>query len=805
MVDGELLPQKKMGKHRVPPASLHPVVDVFVNTDRPIADILRSVPEPRSPTVQAMLLLVDCQMNARSPDKTRNAAMAVSWDDARKAAEAVPTEVEDPNLYLHFLIYWAAAAIQAGQLDEAEALLKRARALVVQATPVVLLVLLMETEGVLAAHRGDKAGRERISAECLKVLPHESPRYLRMLISHAIFLAQLGRESEIDAELDQSGYRDPVSALPRFFQAMETGRLEDAAHQLSTVPADRAGEGLSSSTTGYKEWMDLMVGRWAPGRPLAKTDQTGLPSWTLPMDRLVFGQKKLALEAARGEAARFPQMHIAGIGPNSYDMVRAELANGGGEAARRLMEQRWAAGNRRYLDDLFMARIELLAGDREAAARHFAAILGACDRYQAHGRLDFELRMALELSASELARLASAAGALSGRNRMAPSTDQSERPGVRAVPVGLGRLVGKSRALDSIRETISRYAPIEAPVLITGETGTGKELVARAIHEEGPRAGKPFIAVNCGAITESLLESELFGHERGAFTGAARAHRGIFEEAGRGTILLDEIGDIPPRLQVALLRVLESGEIRPVGGNRPRRVSCRIVAATNADLGTLAGQGRFREDLLYRLRRLELRIPPLRERREDIVVLVEHFLNEGRADGLRAELTAELKEAMRSCPWPGNVRELRNCVERMRLLNSDKRSYGIEDLEAQEPVKPPAEEAAALPPVEQKNGPPTPATDGGVERCAPLRGHDEIRGYLDTQSTALRRLERLRAIFANHPRLNRKETAKIMGVSLVTATRDLQALCREGLIEKVTPSASPRSHHFKLKAGSGRG
>jgi transcriptional regulator with PAS, ATPase and Fis domain len=196
-------------------------------------------------------------------------------------------------------------------------------------------------------------------------------------------------------------------------------------------------------------------------------------------------------------------------------------------------------------------------------------------------------------------------------------------------------------------------------VLIVGETGTGKELVARALHEESERAAEPFLAVNCGAISESLLESELFGHESGAFTGARRAHRGLFEAAGRGTLLLDEIGDTSPRLQVALLRVLETGEVRPVGSSTSRKVRCRVLAATNADLTGMVGEGRFRKDLYFRLDRIAIRIPPLRERGEDILSLADHFLSEDRHDGHRPTMSEALKAALLAHQWSGNVRELR--------------------------------------------------------------------------------------------------------------------------------------------------
>jgi len=204
--------------------------------------------------------------------------------------------------------------------------------------------------------------------------------------------------------------------------------------------------------------------------------------------------------------------------------------------------------------------------------------------------------------------------------------------------------------------------------LITGETGTGKEQVARALHQRSLRSQEPFLPVDCGAISESLMESELFGHARGSFTGATGARRGLFEEASGGTLFLDEIGDIGGRIQGQLLRVLQESEIRRFGESAPVKVDTRVVAATNKDLAEAVKAGRFREDLFYRLNVVTIRIPPLRERREDIPLLAEHFASQ-HARERGASLTTEAREALLAWDWPGNVRELENAVARALALN----------------------------------------------------------------------------------------------------------------------------------------
>jgi two-component system, NtrC family, response regulator AtoC len=240
---------------------------------------------------------------------------------------------------------------------------------------------------------------------------------------------------------------------------------------------------------------------------------------------------------------------------------------------------------------------------------------------------------------------------------------------------GFHDLVSKSPVMQRVFELGKVAAPSNSTVLILGESGTGKEILARAIHQESPRKEKPFVAVSCAALTETLLESELFGHEKGAFTGATARRKGKFEAADGGTLFLDEIGDITPRVQVDLLRVLEERKLERVGGNEPVAVDVRILAATNRDLKKQVAAGTFREDLYYRLNVICIQIPPLRERREDIPLLVERFV-----ELLSAELkrpfdgvTPEALEALMNHPWPGNVRELRNVLERGAVVAQGRR------------------------------------------------------------------------------------------------------------------------------------
>jgi DNA-binding NtrC family response regulator len=229
----------------------------------------------------------------------------------------------------------------------------------------------------------------------------------------------------------------------------------------------------------------------------------------------------------------------------------------------------------------------------------------------------------------------------------------------------LGQLIGTSRRMQEVYRLVTGVAPTSSTVLILGESGTGKELTARAIHQHSPRAGRPFVAVNCSAIPVELVESELFGHVRGAFTGATATRAGLFEAAHEGTLFLDEVGDLPPMAQVKLLRTLQEGEIKPVGSNETRIVDVRVLAATNVELKSRIAAGKFREDLFYRLNVVLIELPPLRERRDDIPLLAQHLLRKY-ADKARRDIKGFTPEAMRLLgeqSWPGNVRELQNAIE----------------------------------------------------------------------------------------------------------------------------------------------
>jgi DNA-binding NtrC family response regulator len=328
---------------------------------------------------------------------------------------------------------------------------------------------------------------------------------------------------------------------------------------------------------------------------------------------------------------------------------------------------------------------------------------------------------------------------------------EAERPCAQTTALSVP-IIGRSAKLRSLVDTAIRVARSRATVLVTGESGTGQELFARLIHKESPRRAKPFVRVNCAALAETLLESELFGHERGAFTGAIARREGRFELADGGTLFLDEIGETSPALQAKLLRVLEEREFERVGGTKTQTTDVRVIAATNRDLESEIAAGRFREDLYYRLKVVQISVPPLRERREDIDALAIHFVEKyGRENGGRVKRVADdALRALRAMNWPGNVRELENAIERAIVLDPG------ETLEARHLF-----------------------VDGADHPSASGPGTPDVSAHVGCTLENVERALILRTLESTGNR--RKEAARILGVTPRTLTNKIALFRREGI------------------------
>ena len=332
-------------------------------------------------------------------------------------------------------------------------------------------------------------------------------------------------------------------------------------------------------------------------------------------------------------------------------------------------------------------------------------------------------------------------------------------------------LIGRSPAMQEIYRVLARLMATDLTVMISGESGTGKELVARALHDYGKRRNGPFVAVNMAAIPRELIESELFGHEKGAFTGALTRSSGRFEQAEGGTLFLDEIGDMPLEAQTRLLRVLQSGEYTTVGGRTPIRANVRIVAATHRDLRQLIDQALFREDLFYRLNVVPIRLPPLRERTEDIPALVRHFLAQAAAEGLPAKrLEPPALERLRAYRWPGNVRELENMVRRLAALYSQE-VIGVDAVEA--------ELAETLPSVATASNAVPDSLGSAIERHLRdyFTAHESVLPPAGLYGRVLKEMERpLITLTLEATRCNQIKAAQLLGVNRNTLRKKIREL-----------------------------
>jgi DNA-binding NtrC family response regulator len=784
----------------VRPQDHHPLVLAMAEKDRTLLQAIEEHGDPSDHAIQILRLFAEASAGR---------GKGSSGSEAKRQADALNPEKVHPEIYLLLLTCWAKQTMYEDRLAEESAVIRRAEALQSGSTHPYLSCAILGYRSHLVSCQGDWEESLRIMKQCCSLAEPGTHLYAKTLCLYAYSLAYVGRLTEVEKELSglhiEEGSRTAeLRAHAWMIQGFETGDMDGALR--SAVETSRSPYG-EREMFRYRAVAELL--RQAGGAPLPE-DRAGeevrtqgwkaleamtagyrRPYWAETARLLLRGDVQAALAEKRANLGRMLQDFLEDMQFWGFNAVRVELASRNAASARRLMEIRMARGMRHHLDNFFLARIALLEGSRGTARDRFACLMRSVEMHRARGRLDTELRMACELSPADAADLVWAATEKIPGKPL-PARPEAVPPPARAA-LQSPRIVGISPAMQALRESVQRMARADLPVLLIGETGTGKELVARALHQASPRSTEPFVAINCGTIAEGLLESELFGHARGAFTGASTAHNGLFEEAGRGSVLLDEIGETTPRLQVALLRVLESGEYRPVGSARPRRIRCRVLAATNADLKEMVAAKRFRSDLYFRLCRLVIELPPIRERREDIVPLVAHYLAEGRTDGAVPRVSPEMQSAIESCDWPGNVREIRSFVERLRLMKSESLDYGIEDLALGGPGVGPA---ASTQPSPASGAEPQTVTDRG-EGQGPQAGGIDL-GMNRPRSTA-RRLGALLDLFRRHRKLTRADAVRIIGVSPPTATRDMKALCAEGLIEKVMPKASPRTHYFRLR------
>lgn len=680
--------------------------------------------------------------------------------------------------FFYFLtwFYWS---VSIGRKDEAKSILSQLEMfsssqhhLVLQAE--ILLCKTLTTDkkdGLHLFHKG------------VSLLPTDSVRYQNSVKNLMDSYSSSGRLNFMDKKLIEKIPKEFVDFFS-FLHAVENGQLEEALVYKKTVIENMPviPDNIKLKFNNSICLLDFYLEKNIDGK---------MNEWLLPVQALLQGNHKLALETAKGFHSRCHMLGDFFMDFFRFSLIRSYLVNKNVDAARREID-RWKVKVNNYcLADFFYARIELLSGNMKKAGEYFAKAKKTCVENNAMGRLDFELELSHEMQPKQIRYLMDYSAEHAPQEVITVPSDEMAK--TESEEEGIYRIKGISRQILEIKDEVLKYAASDIPVLILGETGVGKDLIAKSIHEESKRNKAPFIAINCSAISENLLQSELFGHEAGAYTGATKSRKGIFQEAGHGTVFLDEIGDISSGLQMALLRVLESGENRAVGSSKSQPIHCRIIAATNVFLEEKVNAAIFRKDLLFRLKRLVIKVPPLRDRPLDIPYLADYFLNRNRSSSENLELSPELKEAFMTYLWPGNIRELKNEIEKMKFLNSECTVFDVKEakfLNQKNKIVSDKTKIRIAEPIKDETNENT-----NTKKAPPNILKDNV---FQESGAYFRRINAIKALFIEHKQLTRKEICIIIGAHNFTIGKDLKHLLSTKFIKKIEPTTSPRTHYFEL-------
>lgn len=758
---------------------MHPIINDFINTGEALPAIVERYYDKNQ-----FLENVFYQLGKNFYKYDSGSQLMLDLD------QAIVKGHPDTRLYFLFISFATIFTSNRSELDRARVLMSIGSSIIRDQFHPIEQAYFFHSMAFLKLFSGKKIECKAFVQESLSLIDNNSPRFLRILGNLAHMLADQGELKTLKKEyldLLDSSSKDEI--LDYIFVEL---KLKNCIF-----------------TGNYKEGFALLE-KYKIKNTVSSTDLMLICTNLLKIQSGDFDEKnyqdeffrlyaKTCYHLALGEmdeAIKFSNLFQVGTYHNKFRMefrkyfplhIELSLRNKG--MARLLYQELLQKEGPHYLDDFFLARLQLLESNRAEAFETFHRLIENIKKYGAMNRLIFELQFAKEMKPSDILLLSS--GIIQEENQIIPQNLKDKSTIENKIKNGTKLLIGDSPVISQIKELVQRFAKLKDPVLIAGETGTGKELVSRAIHEEGPHPKEPFLAINCGALTESLLQSELFGYEAGAFTGAQKEHQGIFEAAGRGTVFLDEFGDISPQMQVSLLRVLESNEIRLIGGTKTRQIKCKIVIATNTNLKQAVESKKFREDLYFRLTRFDIKLSPLRERKEDIPELINFFLNNG-SDKNAKKLSNNLLEKLISYQWPGNIRELKNEIERLKILHADKEILDLEDfdfsrlqgLENKYSKQDHRENEKHLANLKLEK------QDGPYEK--------RIISIIERGSKADQRIDFLKGLFKQFKKLTRLQVIEIMKVSPVTAAKDLNFLCKAGLIVKITPTKSVKSYYFEL-------
>lgn len=663
-------------------------------------------------------------------------------------------EVEEQILFLRCLCQFF---IDCNRISNAKSIYSVINKLIAPNLAPEFQILPIAIQAELSKLEGNFKKKIELTKNCLDLLNPTSGRYNYLLWAYT---SQLGLTGDFEnfnkyfQLLKQNSQNTKFASRIDYIlmvQSLETGNFKIIKSLADKIRNDQSVESRTMDITVCEKIYRIFV----------ENNHSGLDE-NFIFDRILLSTSCLlnndyqnALEWARKCSEKYVDFLME---PSffSYYQIRAELANGNISTAEYSLEKRKKMNNSCVFDDYFWFRIFHIKGNKEKAQYFLNLFLENSDKFDLHKRLDVEFRLSPEISLSVFRSYTRILEKPIILNSSHSPTNKKE------ITNELDFIIGSSKAINQVKELIKKFSNVDTSILIVGETGTGKELVARALWKSGNYHSKPFIATNCGAISDHLLQSELFGHKKGAFTGAYENHDGIFEEAKDGVVFLDEIGEISNTMQISLLRVLESKEYRSVGANETKKIRCKIITATNKNLSELVKNKVFREDLLFRLERLIIEIPPLRKRPEDIPILVDYFLNTINPDLPPIHFEKTALDLLMSLPWEGNVRELRNEMERIRLFYSDKKVLTITELSQKYRLK----------------------------NTNSVQDLDDQKVQLNSTESSIninskfRRIEELKNLFTKYEKLTRLEVVDLLKVSPNTAANYLETLEKESVIVK---------------------
>lgn len=691
----------------------------------------------------------------------------------------------DPNLYLLFIISSILYLALYDQFEKANSLCSIGSSLSFEEIHPMIKAYFVQSQSRLNRFEGNLIKSNKLMNEAMSLVPKKDFRYNVFWVNFAALQAAQGKLKESGKYL--SGLQAPTTEIhllreiqSKIDNCIQTGGYQEGLPLFNELKIgwERIEEGNPHRFTIYQDLFKIISGDFEESSYQVEPSQ----HFANCLNALSVGKIE--------EAIKYHQILLKSNWPKAYMSnfvdylpIHFELCLGKKSMAKFLLQEKIKKGNVLFLDDLFLGRIQLLENDGEGANQTFSRLIENVNRYDAMKRLAFELQFAKEMKLPNVLALMNGRKSVEiitpGKGKLKTTVETFEED------KGVSCLIGNSAIINDVKNLIKKYAKINAPILVTGETGTGKELVAQAIHQEGLNPLEPFLAINCGALTDSLLQSELFGYEEGAFTGAQKQRKGIFEAAGKGTVFLDEFGDISPKLQVSLLRVLEASEIRLIGSTKTRKIDCKIVIATNVDLHQSVAAEKFREDLFFRLARFEIKLPALKERKEDIPELINYFLwLNTRDDSNQKSLTNELLSRLTSYHWPGNIRELKNEIDRLCILNPNVEIFSLEHFDVthlQEQVGTSKQSRIIISNETFQNESPDNAILGVIQKGFPVE----------------QRHNQLKQLFKQYKKLTRSQIMEITKVGPSTATKDLLALQTAGIITRRSPTKSPRTDYFE--------